>query len=137
MWLSERVSGERREKPCGCSVGVVTIGGDKPCVFTQGEIRSAELVSQGCLSLPRVGDEVVVLHSDEGDHAIVGKIEKNLPQMAEEDEVYITTAGGRIQIKKNGEICIEGAKLLLKGSTEILGSLKINGVAYSPAGKGA
>ncbi len=136
MWLAKKAAGRVPAQNGGCSIGMVTIGGAKPSVFTEGEIRNAEIASMGCMSLPKIGDEVLVFRSSEGDNIVAGRLGQEIPKGAAEGEVYITTANGKIQIKKTGEIIIEGVKLLLKGSTEIVGPLVINGMAYtSSSGK--
>ena len=131
MWLSEKQVG-RDGGPYSAAVGVVTLGGAKPSVLVEGEIRNAELVSCGALFLPKAGDEVLLMRNPDGDSLAVGKLVAAPPAEVENGEVYITTgSGGTIRLKKNGEIELTGT-VILTGTTKIVGDLIINGAAYSP-----
>lgn len=133
MWISKKAIERGENLSGGCAVGSVTIGGKTPCVLMEGEIRNAELVAcGGGLYLPKVGDEVVVGRTADGENLILGRISNSLNN-AGEGEVYITTEyGGTIRITKNGEIELAGT-VRLTGTTYISGDLIINGQAYSPA----
>lgn len=132
MWISQKTI-ERGDMHSGaCAVGSVTIGGERPCVFIEGESRNAELVACGGLYIPKVGDEVLVARTADGENLVLGKISGDPGGPALEGEVYITTEnGGTIRITKDGEIELSGT-MRLTGTTFITGDLFINGQAYSP-----
>ncbi len=129
MWLSEKKDG--RDAGCGsAAVGIVTIGGAKPSVLVEGEVRSAEMVSLGAAQLLKAGDEVLLIRSPDGENVVVGKVGTQAPRTAKNGEVYITTGnGGLIQLKNNGEIELSGS-ITISGTTKIEGELLINGTAY-------
>ncbi|MEG0036025.1 MAG: hypothetical protein RR743_05125 [Oscillospiraceae bacterium] len=133
MWLSQKAASRDVGTYGDSVVGYVTVGGAHPCVLAEGETRNAELVScGGAVLLPRTGDEVLLTRSAEGESFVVGTVVSDMPGDVLEDEVFITTGnGGTIRIKQNGEIELSGT-IVLKGKTNIVGRLFINGAAYVP-----
>ena len=131
MWLSEKRDG--RDAGCGsAAVGIVTIGGAKPSVLVEGEVRAADVVSLGSAWLPKAGDEVLLIRSPDGENIVIGKVGAEPPTEAENGEVYITTGnGGLIRLKNNGDIELSGT-VIISGTTKIEGELLINGTAYEP-----
>lgn len=136
MWISKKTIERGESRTRGCAVGTVTIGGNRPCVLIEGETRNAELVScGGGLYLPRVGDEVLVGRTVDGESLVLGKISNAAHNSWSEGEVYITSGNGStICVKKTGEIEISGT-VRLSGNTYINGNLFINGQAYDPEAK--
>lgn len=131
MWLSEKKQNLDNDF-CSSTVGVVTIGGAKPSVLVEGELRNADIICSGALRLPKTGDEVLLIRSLDGENVIVGKIGGTIPGELESGEVYITSGnGGAIRLKNNGEIELIGM-VKIKGTVNIEGSLLINGIAVSP-----
>lgn len=133
MWVAKRTTERTERGEPGCMVGRVTVGGRKPCVLTQGESRSAEVVAcGGGLYLPKVGDEVLVGRTADGENIVIGRIAEDNESGTSSGEVYITTdGGGTVFIRKNGEIELCGT-IRLTGPTYINGALVINGQAYVP-----
>ena len=130
MWISEKMQG-RDSDFCSAAVGLVTVGGAKPSVLVEGEIRNADLASSGAVRLPKTGDEVLLIRSADGESVAVGKICGTLPAEVENGEVYITNGGeGLIRLKNNGEIELVGT-VIIKGTAKIEGSLLLNGEVYS------
>ena len=128
MWLSERKKNADSEQNC-MTIGLVTIGGAKPSVLVEGEIRNVELVSSGVMRVPKAGDEVLVLRTSEGDGVAVGFIGAVSPDGIENGEIKISTGtGGFIKLKNNGDIELCGT-VSIKGTTKIEGELLVNGAA--------
>ena len=132
MWLSEK----RNRQDAGynsATVGIVTIGGAKPSVLVEGEVRSADVVCAGASRLPKAGDELLLIRNPDGENIVVGKLGASPPTVIENGEVYITNGnGGMIRLKNNGEIELSGT-VIIKGTANIVGDLQINGTAYEPA----
>ena len=132
MWISEKSSERESESIGGGAVGIVTIGGAKPSVLAEGELRNADLIYSGAVRLPKTGDEVLLIRSPDGENVIVGKINGTPPEGIENGEVYITTGNGSIiRLKNNGEIELSGT-VIIRGTTMIDGNLFINGSPYQP-----
>ena len=128
MWLSEK-SGVRDSDFSGAAVGVVTIGGIRPSVLVEGEVRNADVVCAGAVRMPKIGDEVLLIRSPDGENIAVGKIGGTLPAEIENGEVYISTgSGGSIRLKNNGDIELSGT-VIIKGTAKIEGGLLVNGEA--------
>lgn len=128
MWLSEK-SSVRYSDFSGAAVGIVTIGGIRPSVLVEGEVRNADMVCFGAFRLPKMGDEVLLIRSPDGENIAVGKIGGTLPAELENGEVYITTEnGGSIRLKNNGEIELVG-NVVIRGTAKIEGELLVNGKA--------
>lgn len=126
MWLAEKKQ-NRDLDFCGGTVGIVTIGGAKPSVLVEGEVRNADIVSVGAVRLPKAGDEVLLIRSADGENVAVGEICGVLPAEIENGEVYITNgSGGTIRLKNNGEIELTGT-VVIKGTAKIEGNLLLNG----------
>lgn len=133
MWVAKKTSEKGEQATSGCMVGRVTVGGKKPCVLTQGESRDAEIVNcGGGLYLPKVGDEVLIGRTADGENIVIGKIAEGSKDGVGNGEIYITTeGGGTVYIRKNGEIELCGT-IRLSGPTYINGALVINGETYLP-----
>lgn len=130
MWLAEKKQNQSSDF-CGGAVGIVTIGGVKPSVLVEGEVRNADVVLSGAARLPKAGDEVLVMRSLDGECVVVGKIGGTMPAELENGEVYITTGnGGAVWLKNNGEIELIGT-VIIKGTAKVEGSLLVNGEAVS------
>lgn len=128
MWLSEK-SSVRDSDFSGAAVGIVTIGGIRPSVLVEGEVRNADMVCSGALRLLKTGDEVLLIRSPDGENIAVGKIGGTLPKEVENGEVYIATgSGGSIRLKNNGEIELVGT-VIINGTAKIEGGLLVNGKA--------
>ncbi len=131
MWISEKMQ-SRNSELSGAAVGLVTVGGVRPSILVEGEIRNADLAASGAVRLPKTGDEILLIRSSDGENIAVGKICGAPPAEVENGEVYITTgSGGLIHLKNNGEIELSGT-VVIKGTAKIEGSLLVNGEAYPP-----
>ncbi len=131
MWLSEK-SNTRDYDFCGGTVGIVTIGGKRPSVLVEGEVRNADIVCSGAVQVPKAGDEVLLIRSPDGENIAVGKIGGALPSELENGEIFISTgSGGAIRLKNNGEIELVGT-VVIKGTAKIEGGLLVNGKAVLP-----
>lgn len=128
MWISKKTT-EHGGGKTGVCIGRVTVGGEKPCVLTDGEIRRAELAGCPGVYVPAMGDEVVLCRTDDEESIVLGKISDGLG--AQSGEVYITTnGGGSVVLRNNGDIELTGTVRLV-GTVYVTGSLIINGQAYS------
>ena len=118
MWLSERAAA----RPSGgikAEVGIVTIGGKETAVLLDGEYRALGCVAPGGIGWrPRVGDEVLVLETGDGERWILGQ------------------AGGGFDSLRDGELCfrcgdcwlrIEGDSISAEGDWHINGDVYITG----------
>ncbi len=130
MWLAEKKQNLSSDF-CDAAVGIVTIGGAKPAVLVEGELRNADVVLSGAARLPKAGDEVLVMRSLDGECVVVGKIGGTVPAELENGEVYITTgSGGVIRLNNNGEIELIGT-VIIKGTAKVEGNLLVNGEVIS------
>jgi hypothetical protein len=131
MWISKKTAGQSGDKT-GVSIGRVTVGGEKPCVLTEGETRCAELAACPGVYVPAAGDEVILCRTCDGENVVLGKISEAAD--AQSGEVYITTeGGGSVTLRNNGDIELSGT-IRLVGTVYVTGSLIINGQAYSQEG---
>lgn len=112
MWLSEMLTrgGERESAECG----TVTIGGGSAAVLLSGEARNLETACPAGLDwLPEAGQQVVVLHTADGERFIVGALGTGNADL-EGGEVRVYSQGASLTIKNNGEIHISG-RLFVNG----------------------
>lgn len=130
MWLSEKSAG-KRDDAGECVVGVVTIGGKRPSVLAEGELRSAELLHTGAVRLPKTGDELLLIRTADGDCVAVGQVGGKLVDGAENGEIVLCSGDSSLICKKDGKIVLSG-DILLTGTVNINGTLLINGAAYVP-----
>lgn len=139
MWISQKTSEIQDASSYGSHVGLVSVGGKKPAVVTDGESRTAEIACPGgVLYVPKVGDEVLLERTCDEERIVMGTVPASLPGGVSEGEIYISTGGGSaIHIRRNGDIEISGRVKLsgnieISGATDIKGSLMINGQACKP-----
>jgi len=131
MWLSEKKDGQNTGS-CSAAVGIVTIGGVKPSVLVEGEVRNADMISCGAGLVPKAGDEVLLIRNSDGESIAVGKVGAVPPLETENGEVYITNrSGGVIRLNNSGEIELSGT-IIIRGLAQIEGQLLINGTDISP-----
>lgn len=130
MWLAEKTAAKDTDRG-ECLVGVVTIGGERPSVLCEGELRSAELLQGGAVRLPKTGDELLLVRTSDGDCVAVGRVGGALPDGAENGEIVMTNGASSLIVKSTGEIVLSG-DISLNGSVKIDGTLLINGEAYVP-----
>ncbi len=128
MWLAEKSMAKSCENEGGV-VGVVTIGGERPSVLAEGEMRNAELLQTGAVRLPKTGDEVLLIRTADGDCVVIGRTGGEVPDEAENGEIFLTNGGSCIRIKNSGEILLSG-NIRLTGTINIDGTLLINGAPY-------
>lgn len=131
MWLAEKSAG-RSEARGESFVGVVTIGGERPSVLAEGELRSAELLESGAVRLPKIGDEVLLVKTADGDCVALGRVGGALPAGAENGEIVLSGGNSSLMVKNDGKIVLSG-DIELTGTISIDGTLLINGQAYVPA----
>lgn len=129
MWLSKKAMETKEERSADCTAGIVTIGGQLPCVMTEGEIRNAERLSCGAAYIPAAGDTVLVIRTAEGECLVAGRIEGQKAVELAPGEVYITNKSGNASIclKNSGEVLINAACLKINGRMEVQGKVYING----------
>lgn len=130
MWLAEKTAAKEPDRS-GCVVGIVTIGGERPSVLCEGELRNTELLHTGAVRLPKIGDEVLVVCTGDGDCIALGCVNGKIPDGIENDEIILTNGKGSVTIKNSGEILLTG-DIALTGTVRIDGTLLINGEAYVP-----
>lgn len=133
MWIAKKTAqmGGGDEGSC---VGTVSVGGVRPAVVTDGEARETELVALGgCVYIPRVGDEVLLETTGQGEKLVLGRVLSEGADGAGDGELVLRAPGGngRIIFKNSGEIEISG-NITLTGATNINGTLVINGAPYIP-----
>lgn len=130
MWLAEKSMAKSRENEGGV-VGIVTIGGERPSILAEGELRNAELLRSGAGRLPKTGDEVLLFRTADGDSVVIGRVGGDVPDGAENGECFIMNGGSYIRVKNSGEIILSG-DIRLAGTVNIDGALLINGTPYAP-----
>lgn len=130
MWLAEKSMAKSCEDEGGV-VGVVTIGGERPSVLAEGEMRNAELLQSGAVRLPKTGDEVLLFRTADGDNIVLGRVGGDVPDGAENGECFVMNGGSCIRVKNSGEILLSG-NIRLTGTVNIDGTLLINGAPYVP-----
>ena len=126
MWLSRRggIAGERRG---AAGMGQVTIGGTRPAVRTEGEIRRATILSPGGYAwAPRADDDAMVLQAgDLGEEACLVGVKQQPLLALEPGELVIGNENQYIHITQTGiEIC---GDITLDGSMQIRGTLVVKG----------
>lgn len=126
MWLGEKTAA-REERDGFAEIGKITSGGAKPVVMTDGQAREAKLLG-GAVYVPCAEDEVLTAESGDGELFILGKAAE-LPEDARKGEL-ILGKGGALRIKPDGTLELSG-NIKLTGVTEIEGTLRVNGKAYS------
>ena len=132
MWISER-SVRREPREGGVFVGTVTIGGAKPAVLVDGELRETELICPGPAVLPRAGEEVLVLITGEKDCLVLGGLGRAAEPQGLPGELVLTNgSGGALWLRGDGTIELSG-RILLRGDVAVEGGLTVNGAAVSVA----
>ena len=120
MWISEKTARgpEKRQN----LTGITTIGGGNAAVYTDVELRKTAVYSPGgYFWYPKVGQDVIVIKSDDKEICIAGSRQEEIPAGMEKGDVFIKSDGAAIiKIKKSG-------KIILSGQVEVEGSLKVNG----------
>ena len=103
MWVSKMTSELGGEPFNCCTVGIVSIGGNKPSVVTEGEIREAERLDSGGSYVPEVGDTVILVKTTDDDIIVLGKIAEKKPDDASDGDVYVKHEKGsnEVIIKKD------------------------------------
>lgn len=133
MWIAKKTAqmGGGDEGSC---VGTVSVGGVRPAVVTDGEVRGTELIALGgSVYVPRAGDEVLLETTNQGEKLVLGRVLSEGANGVSEGELVLCVpeGNGKIVFKNNGEIEISG-NIVLTGSTNINGTLMINGAPYIP-----
>ena len=134
MWIGKKTA-QIGPEPQGPAVGVVSLGGASPGVVTDGETRNTRLLTAGgAVYVPKAGDQVLMERTGDGDSVVLGLLSQEAPEGVGPGEIFISAgSGGWIHIKSDGGIALSG-RLSLTGTTEIQGTLLINGIPYIPAG---
>lgn len=118
MWLSEQMKFGGEFVPAAAEVGQVSLGGASLAVVTQGERRELALALPGGFKWrPKLGQQVLVLKSAEGESIVIGTIP------TEKDSLQ----PGELEIKGTGSsIKLSGGRIVIDGE------LVINGESYKP-----
>lgn len=120
MWLSQQLSRGGERSAGGISTGRVTISGDTASVMLEGERRELPLACPGgMIWSPAVGDEVLVLRSDEGERFVMGHTGDGATKAAP-GELILRSGANSLRIGKNG--------IELEGTLNINGRLVLNGL---------
>ncbi len=133
MWISENMKPKtQNQNKALTQMGDVSIGGLELSAVTQGEKRNLKVAMAGGYKwTPEVGQNVLVLSTEDGESIVVGVIPdgENLPAgelKIEGDDCYI-------HLKPNGQVRVEGGSVTISGTfVDINGSLSINGEKYVP-----
>lgn len=126
MWLAKQAALSDRERQGAVTTGEVTISGGSPGAKADGELRGLELAApEGVYWKPRAGQQMLLLHADDGSELAAGVLGQAAPADLAPGELLLTSAGGAVLRLKND------------GSIRITGALYINGMPYVPGGGGA
>ncbi|MDO4815177.1 MAG: hypothetical protein Q4A83_01045 [Bacillota bacterium] len=118
MWLDDI---NRRDRELTASSGRLSIGGALPAAETDSEHRDMCIVrAGGVLRIPAAGEKQLVLACDNGEYALLGRTDGEIPPGMEAGEIYIETENAAVLIMNNG-------KIKIRGELEISGSLTVNG----------
>ena len=136
MWLSRKAAEVDSEETSPCQIGIVSIGGAKPALVTDGETRSAHLAKLGgAVYIPRAGDEVVSVSTRDGDEIVIGFLSGKVVTDRAEGDVFISNGSDAfICIRNDGIIELSG-DIQLNGRVDVSGALYVNGVLYEPCGE--
>ena len=136
MWLSRKAAEIDLEEASPCQIGVVSIGGAKPALVTDGETRSVHLARLGgAVYIPRTGDEVVSVSTRDGDEIIVGLLSGRVAADRAEGDVLVSNGSDAfICIRNDGVIELSG-DIQLSGRIDVSGALYVNGMLYVPCGE--
>lgn len=111
MWLSQQLSRTGQHSCAEISTGRVTIAGDRAAVMLEGERREVPVACAGGITwTPAVGDDVLVLHSDEGERYILG-LAGGAGEMAPPGEIILKCGDNSLRIGRDG-LEIKGTLLL-------------------------
>lgn len=117
MWLAEKAGAQADTAP-DIQIGRVTIGGAKPAVMLDGEIRNVAVAApMGYGWVPEVDDEVLVLKT-EGEWFIIARPESGAHAVQGEMGIYSDGAG----------VSVGAQSVTLSGEVNISGTLLLNGV---------
>lgn len=133
MWIAKKTA-QMGGGDEGSFVGKVSVGGVRPAVVVDGEVRETELLALGgSVYVPRAGDEVLLETTNQGEKLVLGRVLSEGADGISDGELVLRAPGGsgRIVFKKSGDIEISG-NITLTGTTNINGTLMINGVPYIP-----
>lgn len=118
MWIDDI---NRRSRELTAVGGKLSIGGVLPAAETDSEHRDLSIVrAGGVLRIPAAGEKQIILACDDGEYAVLGRTDGEIPQGMEAGEIYIETENAAVLIKNNG-------KIKITGELELTGSLTVNG----------
>lgn len=118
MWLDEIC---RREKENTAVSGRLSIGGASPAAETDTEHRNLKLVrAGGVLRIPAAGEKQIILACGDGEYAVLGSTEGEIPEDMETGEIFMKTENAAVLLRNSG-------KIEITGELEISGSLTVNG----------
>ncbi len=118
MWIDEL---SRRAEDCSVLGGKLSIGGVSPAAVTDAELRNLKIIRcGGVLRIPIANEEQLLLRCDNGEYAVLGMTEGEIPEDMEAGEICVETENAAVLIKNDGTVKI-------RGELEIEGSLKVNG----------
>lgn len=119
MWLSQQLSAPVGGKG-GLSTGKVTIAEDKAAVMLEGERRELAIACPSAVRwAPKLGDEVLVFTSDEGERFIVGIVEES-SELPGQGELLLKSGSCSIHVGSGG--------VKVSGDMSVSGRLVVNGV---------
>ncbi|MCF0138155.1 MAG: hypothetical protein HUJ66_07315 [Oscillospiraceae bacterium] len=118
MWMDEL---DRKYGGAFARSGRVSIGGASPAAEADTELRELKILRcGGVLRMPAADEEQLILCCDDGERALLGSLDGEIPNGLQPGEIFIATENGALIIKNSG-------KFLLTGELEICGSLSVNG----------
>lgn len=121
MWLSKMSARALSVHESAAEIGSVTIGGSSPGVKTDSEKREVLVCMPGGYRwTPKVGGQVLLIKTDEGERAILGTLDGSEPE-----ELHIAAGGAEIELKA-GKVTVTG-DLVLDGDLTVSGNAAIGG----------
>ncbi len=134
MWVSQNMkSGTSEQNKVVTQTGNVSIGGFELSAVTQGEKRNLKVALAGGYKwTPEVGENVLILTTEEGEAIVVGVIPEEQEELSSE-QLVLEKGSNKIRISQNGDVEINARHVEIRGSfVSIDGSLSINGEKYIP-----
>ena len=117
MWLAKQAALSDRERQGAVTTGEVTISGESPAAKDAEELRALELAApEGVYWKPRMGQQMLLLHADDGTELAAGVLGQTAPADLAPGELLLTSAGGAV-IPAGSLVEIErmeGVKLFVK-----------------------
>ncbi|MGM9619328.1 MAG: hypothetical protein ACI3W8_05805 [Oscillospiraceae bacterium] len=151
--MGERLNRRDESQYTAADMGRTSISGELAAVVTRGELRELETWTPGgYLWRPRQGDEVLVIKGGTAgeERCVLARAPEEPPEAMQPGEVCICTERASVFLRNDGSVTVksgesrlklsatgvevESESILLRGSVQVTGSLRINGAPCCEGG---